>query len=336
MNKDKFNKSIDNIHVPMDKLVAREKVAMFQGKKKRSVRKTTKYSSLIACGMCLSILGSGFFSKAMADVLSHIPLIGTIYQDFNDIAADKIEHNQLATLIDKQDSENGLTMTVKEAVYDGNRLVVTVVYTGEKALSMKEEEIGFNYITINEQEEINNVIGSSGSAQTDEKEIIEHHEFTFSNYNEYGDKIEVAVHGKDLFGYKGELEVTFPLEKIAGDVTVFHPGVKTELVDDIYRITAEKVMFSPLSTRIDLKIDYPDEMNKNDTWSPFDFIVVDDTGHVYEGMDLQRGTVWPNGHHSVIELPPMDTIPKSLTLKPSHFEDKGEGLEIIIPLDQSK
>ena len=42
------------------------------------------------------------------------------------------------------------------------------------------------------------------------KTIIEHHQFTLSNYNEYGDKIEIAVHGEDLFGYEGEVEGGFP------------------------------------------------------------------------------------------------------------------------------
>ena len=34
MNKEKFNRSIDNIDVPVEKLMAREKAAMFQAKKK--------------------------------------------------------------------------------------------------------------------------------------------------------------------------------------------------------------------------------------------------------------------------------------------------------------
>ncbi|MEE6450214.1 DUF4179 domain-containing protein [Gottfriedia acidiceleris] len=112
----------------------------------------------------------------------------------------------ITTVIDKQDSKNGLTMTVKEAAYDGSRLIVTVVYTGEKELSMKEEIVGFNYITINGQP-VKPAMGSTGQDDLNSKTIIEHHQYTFSNYNEYGDKIEIAVHGEDLFGYKGKLKV---------------------------------------------------------------------------------------------------------------------------------
>lgn len=340
MNKDKFSQSLDNIHVPVEKLMAREKAAMFQDKKKRKVRKATKRSILVACGLCMSLLGSGFVSTDMAEALSNIPLLEPIYKDFRDIAADKIEHDQLATLIDKQDSLNGLTMSVKEAAYDGSRLMVSIAYTGEKDLSMEEELVGFNYVTINGQP-VKPAIGSTHSRDINSKTIIEHHQFTFSNYDEYGDEIEIAVHGEDLFGYEGEWTVAFPLEKVAGDISVFHPNVKTELVNDMYLLTADKVTFSPLSTRIDLTIDYPTEMDENDTWPYFAFSVVDDTGRVYDKLKLQAGMTGKFGHHMVLTLPPMDTIPKSFTLKPSLTNSEGvseeiKELKLIVPLDKKK
>ncbi|HFK1530158.1 TPA: DUF4179 domain-containing protein [Bacillus cereus] len=341
MNKDKLNRSIDNINVPIEKVIAREKAAIFQAKKKRKAGRTTKWSILVACGLCLSLLGSGFVSTGMAEALSNIPLIGPIYKDFRDIASDKIEHDQLTTVIDKQDSKNGLTMTVKEAAYDGNRLIVTVVYTGQKELSMKEEKAGFSYITINGQE-VKPAIGSTGKDDINSNTIIEHHQFTFSNYNEYGDKIEVAVHGEDLFGYEGKLKVAFPLEKIKGDMFEFYPKATTKTIDKVYTLTADKVTFSPLSTRIDLTIDYPVEMDENDSWPWFDFSVVDDNGHVYDKLKLQAGMAVGNyGHHMVLTLPPMDTIPKSFTLKPSRTNSEGfseeiKELELVVPLNKSK
>ena len=340
MNKDNFNRSIDNINVPVEKLMAREKTAIKQAKKKRKAGRTAKQSFLVACGLCISLLGSGFVSTGMAEALSNIPLIGPIYKDFRDIASDKIEHDQLTTVIDKQDSKNGLTMTVKEAAYDGSRLIVTVVYTGEKELSMKEEIVGLNYITINGQP-IKPAIGSTGQDDINSKTIIEHHQFTFSNYNEYGDKMGIAVHGEDLFGYEGKLKVAFPLEKIKGDVFEFYPEATTETVDEVYTLTADKVTFSPLSTRIDLTIDYPTEMDENDSWPWFDFSVVDDNGHVYNKLKLQAGMAGNYGHHMVLTLPPMNTIPKSFTLKPSHTNNEGfseeiKELELVVPLNKSK
>ena len=339
MNKDTFNRSIENINVPVDRLISREKAAMLQAKRKRKVGRIAKRSTLIACGLCMILLGSGFVSAGMAKALSNIPLIGPIYKDFRDIASDKVERDQLATVIDKQDSHNGLTMTVKDVAYDGNRLMVSVIYTGEKEPSLKEATVGYNYVTINGQP-IKPVSGSTGQDEVDSKTIIEHHQYSFSNYDEYGDNVEIAVHGEDLFGYKGDWNVAFPLEKVKGDISVYNPGVKTETGNGIYNVTADKVTFTPLSTRIDLTVDYPVEMDVDDTWPWFDFAVVDDKGRVYDRMNLQSGMTPGNyGHHMVLTLPPMDTIPKSITLKPSHTNSEGlseeiKELELIVPLNK--
>lgn len=340
MNKEKFNQSIDQIEVPLEKLIVREKAAMFQGKRKGMAGRKTKHSILIACGLCISLLGSGFISTGMAEALSNIPLIGPIYKEFKDIAADKIQRDQLATAVEEHDSHNGLTMTVKEAVYDGGRLIVTVEYKGEKELSLKEETVGMNNITINGQP-VEPAIGSTGQDEIDSKTIMEHHQLTLSNYNEYGDNIEVAVHGKDLFGYKGDWKVAFPLEKIKGEIYESYPNVKAQTGDEVYTLTADKVTFSPLSTRIDLTVDYPAEMDENDTWKWFDFIVIDNTGRIYDGLKLQSGMAGNYGHHMVLVLPPMDTIPESFTLKPADINSEGyreeiKDLELVVPVNNKK
>jgi hypothetical protein len=339
MNKEQFNQSMDQIEVPLEKLIAREKEAMFQAKKKGRVRRTMKHSVLVACGLSIILLGSGFVSTGMAAALSNIPLIGPIYKEFRDIAADKIQRDQLTTVIEKQDSHDGLTMTVKEAAYDGGRLIVTVAYTGEKNLSLNEGIVGFSYITINGQP-VKTAVGSAGQDDLNSKTIIEHQQLTFTNTNEYGDNIEIEVHGEDLFGYKGKWKVAFPLEKIRGDISEFYPGVKAKTIDEVYTLTADKVTFSPLSTRIDLTIDYPAEMNENDTWPWYEFSVVDDSGYVYDGLKLQTGMAGNYGHHMVLVLPPMDSIPKSFTLKPRETNNEGyreeiKELELVVPLGEN-
>ena len=131
---------------------------MLQAKKNQYRRKKTiKYSSLVACGICVSLLGFGFISPAMAKTLSSVPVIGPIYAQFNDIASEKIEKAELATSIERQDIHSGLTMNVKEAVYDGGRLVDQVEKcqgkNGENPISnSNEEKAGFSYVTINGKE----------------------------------------------------------------------------------------------------------------------------------------------------------------------------------------
>ena len=53
-------------------------------------------------------------------------------------------------------------------------------------------------------------MGSTGQDYINSKTIIEHHQFTFANDDEYGDEIEITVQGEDLFGYEGRVEGGFP------------------------------------------------------------------------------------------------------------------------------
>ncbi|PEX86529.1 DUF4179 domain-containing protein [Bacillus cereus] len=328
MNKEEFNHHINDIPMPEGQLIQREKAAMLQAKKNQYRRKKTiKYSSLVACGICVSLLGCGFISPAMAKTLSGIPVIGSIYTQFNDIASDKIEKDELATSIERQDTHSGLTMNVKEAVYDGGRLVVTVEYKGENTISnSNEEEAGFSYVTINGQE-VRPAIGSTSQKSKGRNTIIEQHEFTLANYGEFGDKIDVAVHGKDLFGKTGTWNVAFPLAEVESEIRKFTPNIKTLTKDNLYALTVDKVTFSSLSTRIDLTFDYPKEMEDNDGWPALDYTVTDDKGKLYEGGSLQVGSTGLYGHHIVLALPPMDNLPKSLTIEPTYLSGPNDTLK---------
>ncbi|PFZ24213.1 DUF4179 domain-containing protein [Bacillus wiedmannii] len=328
MNKEEFNHHINDIPIPEDRLIQREKTAILQAKKNQYRRtKTIKYSSLIACGICVSLLGFGFISPTMAKTLSSVPVIGPIYAQFNDIASDKIEKDELATSIERQDNHSGLTMNVKEAVYDGGRLVITVEYKGENTISnTNEEKAGLSYVTINGKE-VRSAIGSTSQKSKEGNTIIEQHEFTLANYDEFGDKIDVSVHGEDLFGKTGTWNVAFPLTKVEGEIHKFTPNIKTLTKDNLYALTVNQVTFSSLSTRIDLTFDYPKEMEVNDSWPALDYTVTDDKGKIYEGVSLQVGSTGLYGHHIVLALPPMDNPPKSLTIEPAYLNGLNDTLK---------
>lgn len=320
MNKEEFNYHINDIPIPEDRLIQREKTAILQAKKNQYRRtKTIKYSSLVACGICVSLLGFGFISPTMAKTLSSVPVIGPIYAQFKDIASHKIEKDELATSIERQDNHSGLTMKVKEAVYDGGRLVITVEYKGANTISnTNEEKPGFSYVTINGKE-VKAAIASTSQKSKEGNAIIEQHEFTLDNYGEFGDKIDVSVHGKDLFGKTGTWNVAFPLTKVEGEIRKFIPNIKTLTKDNLYALTVDQITFSSLSTRIDLTFDYPKEMESNDSWPALDYTVTDDKGKIYEGVSLQVGSTGLYGHHIVLALPPMDNPPRSLTIEPAYL-----------------
>jgi len=336
MSKENNNQPIDRIDIPLQQLLMREQAAISAAKRKKLNIRIIK-PLLIACGLCIALLGSGFFSPAIATALANVPYIGAIYAEFGDIAAKKIEQNHLMTKIGNKDTHAGLTMAVEEAVYDGNRLLVTVAYTGQNGVSLKEDVVGTSELTIN-GEPIDVAIGSAGQDDIDKNTIIEHHELTLSNTDIYGDKIEVALDGRDLFGYKGNWHVDFTLKKLKEEVITFHPNVKSSTNDGLYKLNVAQVSFTPLSTRIDVLVDYPSELDRNDKWPFFEFEVTDSEGELYDGANIQMGATKDYGHHIILALPPMEKIPKYFTLKPGKTNEQGyweeiKELEMVVPLE---
>ncbi|MBM7702805.1 DUF4179 domain-containing protein [Metabacillus iocasae] len=323
MDKQEFNQSMDEMVFPEQKLKERESIAMLQAKKKkRSVKRWV--SSTVAAGLLLtSMLGAGFLSPALAQTLTKVPVIGSIYLELYDIAGKEIEQKQLANSIEEEDTKNGITMKVKEAVYDGNRLVVTVEYTGSDGLLIGEKgEIhqGLRYITINGNEpEL--AIGGASSDSVDEHTVIESHQYTMEQLDQFGDKIDIAVRGENIFGQKGTWEVAFPLEKRSDQRVVVQPNERVETKDKQYAMTVKQIAFMTLGTRIDLGIDYPTEQDKNDTWPMFRYEVIDDKGNVYRDLKLQVGATGENGREIMLLLPPFKDVPKSFTIQPYDDHD---------------
>jgi hypothetical protein len=335
MNEDKFIQDLNDIPVPQEALLKREKAAILQAKKQKRSRYQKKFSFALACGLFVSVFGLSMVSPGFAGTLSKIPVIGPIYAQFNDIAAKKINNDKLAPPIDKTDSKDGLSMTVKEAVYDGSRMIVTIEYDVAGPVRKDERNSGFSYITINGKEpEV--LVGSTKQKAINSQKVIQYFELTLAKQDELGDKIDIAVHGEDLFGKKGLWNISFPLEKLQAETYKFKGDITAQTRDKIYTFKVDSVSFSQLGTRIDLSIDYPKTEELNDSWKAFDYSVIDDQGN--EGADLQVGSAGTNGHHVVLNLPPMDTIPGSLTIRPISDSSKkttgesGGDLELRVDL----
>lgn len=319
------NQDLHSIHIPVDKLKAREKVAIYQAKKKRQLRRNTSLSLLAACTLSLTILGSGFVFTGMAQALSTLPFVGPIYEQFNEIASATIKENKLATAIDKKDTHHGFSMTVKEAAYDGGRMMMTIIYESPHKLSMDEEKVGYSFIKINNQDP-NVAIGSATTDQLDDHTIVEYHQFAFKSPTQYGNEINVSMNGENLFGQRGKWEVSFPLKKVKGDHKEFQPSAAVKTLDGQYSISSKSVTFSPLSTRIDLNVMYPAILDTNDHWPMYDYMVMDSNGRKYDALDIQEGTSGAYGHDIVIILPPMKEVPSSLTVLPRYGDKQGHSL----------
>src|SRR5690625_974668 len=139
MNKEKFNRSIDNIDIPIEKLVAREEAAMFQGKRKRKVKQSAVRSLLIACGLCITLLGFGFVSTGMAETLSNLPIVGDALEEF--VYSKDGSLHDYKTIIGKSVENNGTEVTLNEVILDDGQLLISSTFHTD----LTDEDLDYNW-----------------------------------------------------------------------------------------------------------------------------------------------------------------------------------------------
>ncbi|KMK76535.1 DUF4179 domain-containing protein [Alkalihalobacillus pseudalcaliphilus] len=141
MNKEKFNRSIDNIDISIEKLVAREKAAMFKGKKRKKLGQKTKHSILVACGLCMTLVGSGFVSTGMAEALSNIPIIGRALEEFVYSQEDSLK--EYKTVIGETVEDNGMRVTLNEVILDEGQLLISSTFHTE----LMDEDLDYTWFS---------------------------------------------------------------------------------------------------------------------------------------------------------------------------------------------
>ena len=134
-----LKREMDKISVPMDKLDSIITNTINENRVKKSKKKIA-LDSLSAAVIGFGIfIASASISPAMAKVASHIPIIGTFFNDVNDEGLRIAGQKGLTQMVDQTAKDNGITLTMNEIFYDGTRL--TFGYTQESTFAIGEIEL---------------------------------------------------------------------------------------------------------------------------------------------------------------------------------------------------
>ncbi|MFS0783076.1 DUF4179 domain-containing protein [Bacillus sp. 1P06AnD] len=109
-----FKEEIDNIKVPTEKLDSIiSKLETNTPNKKSSVRKKFLYS-VGAASITFGLLwGSSALSPTMANTLSNIPLIGSVFNVFGDSGLKKVSNNGTSKQLGASETVNNKTVTLQ-------------------------------------------------------------------------------------------------------------------------------------------------------------------------------------------------------------------------------
>ena len=114
---------IESVDVPMEKLDA----AILAGVQSQKKARPKYFQKTILASMAVSalILGSGFISPKMANVLANVPIVGFIYDiEKNDKGLHIALSDENKVVLNETVTSAGISVTFEEIVYDGERLNV--------------------------------------------------------------------------------------------------------------------------------------------------------------------------------------------------------------------
>lgn len=80
------------------------------------------------------LVGSSYYSPALANSLSQIPIIGSVFGDSNLIGLQRAHEKGLTSEIGETQTINGISVTLGEVLYDQNNITIGLIIESEKEL----------------------------------------------------------------------------------------------------------------------------------------------------------------------------------------------------------
>ncbi|WP_188069449.1 DUF4179 domain-containing protein [Brevibacillus brevis] len=137
-----YKEQVDGIPVPTEKLddIITKTVREASPQRKRLNKRKLVYSTgaaVVAVGILFS---SATVSPAMANLVSKVPLIGSIFATYGDSGLKQASEKGLTTVIGESQDVGGNAITINEVYYDGTRF--TIGYTLETKEAVGEHYLG--------------------------------------------------------------------------------------------------------------------------------------------------------------------------------------------------
>lgn len=127
------NDLFDGIEVPKAEVAHAIQQGITKGKNVQNYRKNksiTKKLSIFSSVAAAAVFASGLVIAPIGNVLAQVPFIGDYYQKLQMPIGEEMASEQLIPEINDSVTNNGVTMTITSAFYDGHFLGITFKATG--------------------------------------------------------------------------------------------------------------------------------------------------------------------------------------------------------------
>ena len=334
-------KEYESIPVEMNEIEKKRiKKNLIKNIKENKSMKKTKIA--ITAAAITLICGVGIVGAA-PDTLKNVPILNSIVQKLNDQSGYKGDFQKYAQAIGQTVKNNGLEITINEALCDDSQLIIGYTVKSDKNIKkIIDNGAGMlflgNDIKVNGKEE--HFGGGLSIDYLDDNSIIAVCEMDLEN-KEIPKNFNVDLNIKEAFNTKGAWDFSFSVSKedVESKTTTFKPGTKVKLPGADIKI--DKVIFSPINTSILLNGNYTnkgglveDEMG---IFPYSDWFVFDDKGFEVALKGSCGGTkgLLPNKFDYKYDFEVLKNIPKYLKVVPYKYSGDGkkEPLYVTKPLD---
>jgi hypothetical protein len=196
----------------------------------------------------------------------NIPVLKSIIQDIYGNKSDDLQYEKYSQNINKSVTDKGITLTINEALCDGNSLMLgytiktagdirKLVIKGQKVIERQAKDSSFVPFFIERYSKINGQIAVSGSSY--EGKYRDEHTYVNSEIMDIGDKnlpdmFKVDVNVTDIYGVKGKWNFQFNVSKKQMLKNTVSYNINSSVkMPDAY-LNVKKVIFTPIGTYIQI------------------------------------------------------------------------------------
>lgn len=292
------------------------------------------------------VMGSGFVSPVMADALKNVPWIGSVFQYNSDSTLQKASTTGLTTAPNLSVTRDGVTLSIKEVMFDGNRLAFVIERQGvdddtmispsppagakdEKGnliqtVPLEQQKKGYIYmpdVTIQGKNKFFGMFSQDVGKTEDGQDIHNMAMFEImkglSEMN-LPEAFDMSVK-LNVSGIQEPFEFVVPVKNLAKGSVVLHPNQTQSSGGFSY--TVKQLELTPVTTRLvlDSKGSVPATSEQTGDLSPSKmyYDIVDQDGNPVQQnligyLNSRPGTEY----HEDEAYKPFDKTPTSITIKP--------------------
>ncbi|UXH43285.1 DUF4179 domain-containing protein [Rossellomorea vietnamensis] len=142
MEKNSFQEAYEKIEVPQEDVLK----SIRKGRNRadsdahKTKKKTAIWSSVAAATLFVS---SSFLSPSLSHVMADVPILGKVYETFNDSVGISLQSQELITELNQTASSKGIDVSITNAYYDGAVVGVTFKAKGKMNTEDNGQVAGF-------------------------------------------------------------------------------------------------------------------------------------------------------------------------------------------------